>query len=90
MEPIIKVDNVSMCFNLSTEKHESLKEYLLYSLLPDADFNFPQKPGSQSPALLRGFDAEFVDRIFGSHISVPDTPHSKVNHLPVFKETKCQ
>ena len=29
MEPIIKVDNVSMCFNLSTEKHESLKEYLL-------------------------------------------------------------
>ena len=68
----------------------SLKEYLLYSLLPDADFNFPQKPGSQSPALLRGFDAEFVDRIFGSHISVPDTPHSKVNHLPVFKETKCQ
>ena len=22
MEPIIKVDNVSMCFNLSTEKHE--------------------------------------------------------------------
>ena len=26
MEPIIKVDNVSMCFNLSTEKHESLKE----------------------------------------------------------------
>ena len=28
MEPIIKVDNVSMCFNLSTEKHESLKEYL--------------------------------------------------------------
>ena len=25
MEPIIKVDNVSMCFNLSTEKHESLK-----------------------------------------------------------------
>ena len=29
MEPIIKVDNVSMCFNLSTEKHESLKEYFL-------------------------------------------------------------
>ena len=29
MEPIIKVDNVSMCFNLSTEKHESLKDYLL-------------------------------------------------------------
>ena len=29
MEPIIKVDNVSMCFNLSTQKHESLKEYLL-------------------------------------------------------------
>ena len=29
MEPIIQVDNVSMCFNLSTEKHESLKEYLL-------------------------------------------------------------
>ena len=29
MEPIIKVDNVSMCFNLCTEKHESLKEYLL-------------------------------------------------------------
>ena len=29
MEPIIKVDNVSMCFNLSTEKHESLKESLL-------------------------------------------------------------
>lgn len=29
MEPIIKVDNVSMCFNLSREKHESLKEYLL-------------------------------------------------------------
>ena len=29
MKPIIKVDNVSMCFNLSTEKHESLKEYLL-------------------------------------------------------------
>ena len=29
MEPIIKVDNVSMCFNLSTAKHESLKEYLL-------------------------------------------------------------
>ena len=29
MEPSIKVDNVSMCFNLSTEKHESLKEYLL-------------------------------------------------------------
>ncbi len=27
MEPIIKVDNVSMCFNLSKEKHESLKEY---------------------------------------------------------------
>ena len=26
MEPIIKVDNVSMCFNLSTEKHESLKD----------------------------------------------------------------
>ena len=26
MEPIIKVDNVSMCFNLSKEKHESLKE----------------------------------------------------------------
>ena len=25
MEPIIKVDNVSMCFNLSTEKHESLE-----------------------------------------------------------------
>ena len=23
MEPIIKVDNVSMCFNLSKEKHES-------------------------------------------------------------------
>ena len=22
MEPIIKVDNVSMCFNLSKEKHE--------------------------------------------------------------------
>ena len=29
MEPIIKVDNVSMCFNLSKEKHESLKEYFL-------------------------------------------------------------
>lgn len=29
MEPIIKVENVSMCFNLSTEKHESLKEYFL-------------------------------------------------------------
>ena len=29
MEPIIKVDNVSMCFNLSKEKHESLKEYIL-------------------------------------------------------------
>lgn len=29
MEPIIKVDDVSMCFNLSTEKHESLKEYFL-------------------------------------------------------------
>ena len=29
MDHIIKVDNVSMCFNLSTEKHESLKEYLL-------------------------------------------------------------
>ena len=29
MEPSIKVDNVSMCFNLATEKHESLKEYLL-------------------------------------------------------------
>ena len=29
MEPIIKVDNDSMCFNLSTEKHESLKEYFL-------------------------------------------------------------
>ena len=25
MEPIIKVDNVSMCFNLSKEKHESLE-----------------------------------------------------------------
>ena len=29
MEPIIKVDNVSMCFNLSKENHESLKEYFL-------------------------------------------------------------
>ncbi|MCI2046380.1 MAG: ABC transporter ATP-binding protein [Faecalibacterium sp.] len=29
MEPIIKVENVSMCFNLSSEKHESLKEYFL-------------------------------------------------------------
>ena len=29
MEPIIKVDNVSMCFNLSKEKHESLKEYFV-------------------------------------------------------------
>ena len=29
MEPIIKVDNESMCFTLSTEKHESLMEYLL-------------------------------------------------------------
>ena len=33
MEPIIKVDNVSMCFNLSTEKHESLKEYLRYKVV---------------------------------------------------------
>ena len=30
MEPIIKVDNVSMCFNLSTEKHESLKLSLIH------------------------------------------------------------
>ena len=29
MEPIIRVENVSMCFNLSSEKHESLKEYFL-------------------------------------------------------------
>ena len=29
MEPIIKVDNVSMCFNLSKEKHESQKENFL-------------------------------------------------------------
>ena len=29
IEPIIKVDYVSMCFNLSKEKHESLKEYFL-------------------------------------------------------------
>ena len=29
MEPIIRIDNVSMCFNLSREKHESLKEYFL-------------------------------------------------------------
>ncbi len=29
MEPIISIDNVSMCFNLSKEKHESLKEYFL-------------------------------------------------------------
>ena len=29
MDPIIQVDNVSMCFNLSKEKHESLKEYFL-------------------------------------------------------------
>ena len=36
MEPIIKVDNVSMCFNLSKEKHESLKEYFLASAGPPA------------------------------------------------------
>ena len=29
MEPIVKVQDVSMCFNLSSEKHESLKEYFL-------------------------------------------------------------
>jgi ABC-2 type transport system ATP-binding protein len=29
MEPIIKIEDVSMCFNLSSEKHESLKEYFL-------------------------------------------------------------
>ena len=29
MEPIIQVENVSMRFNLSSEKHESLKEYFL-------------------------------------------------------------
>ena len=32
MEPIIKVDNVSMCFNLSTEKHESLPSLLALDL----------------------------------------------------------
>lgn len=29
MEPIIRIEDVSMCFNLSSEKHESLKEYFL-------------------------------------------------------------
>ena len=29
MEPMIRIENVSMCFNLSSEKHESLKEYFL-------------------------------------------------------------
>ncbi len=29
MEPVIQVDNVSMHFNLSSEKHESMKEYFL-------------------------------------------------------------
>lgn len=29
MEPIIKIENVSMCFNLASEKHESLKEYFM-------------------------------------------------------------
>ena len=29
MEPMICIENVSMCFNLSSEKHESLKEYFL-------------------------------------------------------------
>ncbi|MFI3168404.1 MAG: ABC transporter ATP-binding protein [Faecalibacterium sp.] len=29
MEPIIQVENISMHFNLSSEKHESMKEYFL-------------------------------------------------------------
>ena len=28
-QPIIEIQNVSMCFNLASEKHESLKEYFL-------------------------------------------------------------
>ncbi len=32
METVIKVDNVSMCFNLSSEKHESIKEYFLAAI----------------------------------------------------------
>ena len=28
-QPIIEIKNVSMCFNLASEKHESLKEYFL-------------------------------------------------------------
>ena len=28
-QPIIEIRNVSMCFNLASEKHESLKEYFL-------------------------------------------------------------
>ena len=58
MEPIIKVDNVSMCFNLSKEKHESLKEYFLAMVQGRLQYDefYPCSrplPGCTSPARAR-------------------------------------